>query len=109
MSQSATLTVMLGASNADIEEYRDRFLTHLSQTLARLEAVRTDLASLRSEHAGDADFIEGCAGSDIAAFLDSAARSIRASYAVAVAVIEGQLPADRCTPPKIRVIDRSSL
>jgi hypothetical protein len=42
----------------------------------------------------------------IALFPDNAARSIRASYAVAVAVIEVQLPADRCAPLRIRVIDQ---
>jgi hypothetical protein len=106
MSQPAIpLTTLRAAGNTNVEERRDRFLTHLGQTLTCLGEVRADLVHLRSDHPGDVDFAEGCAGADIAAFLDDAARSVRASYAVAVAVIESQLPAERPTSP-IPVVDR---
>ena len=93
MSQPAiALTALRSDSSTAAEDLREHLLTHLRDVLTAVDAVSADLALLRSEHAGDTDFVDSHAGADIAAFVDTAARSVRAGYAVAVATIENQLP-----------------
>lgn len=105
MSQPAiALTALRSASNTTAEDLREHLLTHLRDALTAIAVVSADLALLRSDHAGDADFAESHAGADIAAFFDTAARSVRAGYAVAVATIENQLPAQLRRPAEIPVL-----
>lgn len=90
---NAAVTALRAGVDTSVEERRDSFLAHLSHALESLQAAAADLAQLRAEDSGDPRFApSSVAGNDVKAFLDEAARPIRASYAVAVAAIEGQLP-----------------
>lgn len=90
---NAAVTPLRAGIDTDVEERRDSLLTHLTDALDSLSAAVTDLAQLRADHGGDPRFAAGAvAGDDVEAFLDEAARPIRACYALASAAIEGQLP-----------------
>lgn len=109
MSQSViALTALRSDSSTAAEDLREHLLTHLRDVLTAVDAVSADLALLRSEHAGDTDFVDGHAGADIAAFVDTAARSVRAGYAVAVATIENQLPTPPLQPAEIPVLSAAA-
>lgn len=105
MSQPAiALTALRSDSNTTAEDLREHLLTHLRDVLTAIDAVRADLALLQSDHAGDTDFADSHAGADITAFADTAARSVRAGYAMAVATIENQLPTPARQPAEIPVL-----
>lgn len=105
MSQPTTaLTALRSDSNTTAEDLREHLLTHLRDVLTAIDVVSADLALLRSDHAGDPDFADSHAGADITAFVDTAARSVRAGYAMAVATIENQLPTPPPRPAEIPIL-----
>lgn len=86
-----TTAATFRGDKAEVEDLRERFLTHLGDALARLHLVSADLVLLQSRR--DDELVSSGAIDDIAHHIQVAARSVRAGYAVTLAAIEGQLPA----------------
>lgn len=90
-----TTAATFGGDKADAEDLRECFLHHLGDALTHLQIVLADLVLVQSRH--DDDLVSVV--DDISHYLQAAARSARAGYALVLAGIEGQLPATAYPQP----------